>query len=442
LHLIRPQLELLRQPSARLFFLAHAQSSLGTGAAYVGLLLIAYERFRSPWAITLVLLADLVPAMLLGPLFGAAADRWSRRRVAVLADVTRAGAFLALAAVDSFEATVVLALVAGAGTGLYRPAVLAGLPSLAERIYLPAATSLFEALDNLGLLLGPVVAAAVLALASPETLMAANGITFAISALLLARLRFGERPAGAERRRRQSSLLADAHDGLLAVARTRGVRAVAFATSAVLLFAGIFNVAELLLATDELGATSAGFSALVAAFGLGILGGSLSGGRTSDLPTLKRGFLLGLLVTGLGFAGSALAPALPLALVTFALAGAGNGLILVHQRLLIQTLVPDELLGRVLGITDALASWAFATSFLAGGAIVALAGSRPAILIAATGALCVWASAGLVLSGTWTDPNPPLPEKPANPPAGTAPLSSDHEIAPYGQHEASSSRGA
>ena len=64
---------------ARWYFAALAQSSLGTGAAAVALLLVAYERFRSPWAIGLVLLADVAPAMLLGPVFGAAADRWSRR---------------------------------------------------------------------------------------------------------------------------------------------------------------------------------------------------------------------------------------------------------------------------------------------------------------------------------------------------------------------------
>ena len=38
--------------------MAHAQSSLGNGIAYVSLLLLAYERMRSPWAIGVVLLAD------------------------------------------------------------------------------------------------------------------------------------------------------------------------------------------------------------------------------------------------------------------------------------------------------------------------------------------------------------------------------------------------
>src|ERR1700742_4215269 len=51
-----------RDRRPRLFFLALTQSALGSGAAYVAMLLVAYERFESPWAITAVLLADLAPS--------------------------------------------------------------------------------------------------------------------------------------------------------------------------------------------------------------------------------------------------------------------------------------------------------------------------------------------------------------------------------------------
>ena len=94
---------LREEPRARLFFLALTQSALGTGAAYVALLLVAYERFHSPWALSLVLLADLMPAMLLGPVFGAAADRWSRRSCAVVADLLRFVAFTGIWLVDDFD---------------------------------------------------------------------------------------------------------------------------------------------------------------------------------------------------------------------------------------------------------------------------------------------------------------------------------------------------
>ena len=110
---MRDVIGLLRaEPRARLFFLALTQSSLGNGAAYVALLLLAYERLDSAWAISLVLLADLLPAMLLGPVFGAAADRWSRRWCMVGADVIRAVAFIGIAVVDQFGLTLAFAALA------------------------------------------------------------------------------------------------------------------------------------------------------------------------------------------------------------------------------------------------------------------------------------------------------------------------------------------
>ena len=63
---LRPIIELLRrEPWLRPFFLARAQSSLGTGAGYVGLLVLAYDRLESAWAISLILLADFLPTTFL-----------------------------------------------------------------------------------------------------------------------------------------------------------------------------------------------------------------------------------------------------------------------------------------------------------------------------------------------------------------------------------------
>ena len=55
---------------ARWFFAAHLQGALGAGAGYIALILLAYERIGSAWAATAILLAELVPLMLLGPLDG------------------------------------------------------------------------------------------------------------------------------------------------------------------------------------------------------------------------------------------------------------------------------------------------------------------------------------------------------------------------------------
>ena len=384
---------------SRSFFLALTQSALGTGAAYVALLLIAYDRLQSPWAISLVLLADLLPAMLLGPVFGAAADRWSRKWCAVGADVIRAGAFIAIALVDDFAATVGFAVLAGAGTALFTPATLAGLPSLVSKARLPAATSLYGAIADLGFTAGPGIAAAFLIVAGPADILIVNGLTFAASAVILARLRFGAPAPGARRAHGSTvpSLLREAREGLGVVARMRAIRVVIAGSTAALFFGGIFNVGELPFARDEIGTSDAGYSILVALFGLGFVLGSLAGSSGGSPRLLRRRFLQGVMLMGLGFLLSGLVPTLGIALVGFTLAGFGNGLLLVHERLIVQEDVPDALMGRAFGVKDALASWAFGVAFVAAGYLLTLVSPRELVLAAGVGGLLVCACSALAL---------------------------------------------
>jgi MFS family permease len=221
-----------------------------------------------------------------------------------------------------------------------------------------------------------------------------NGATFALSAVVVAKLRFA-RVAATDNHTR--SLISEAHEGLRALWRMGAVRVVVLASSGALFCGGLFNVGELLLATEELDAGGAGFSALVAAFGVGVLVGSLAGAAGGGLQRLKRRYLAGLLLSGVGLLACAAATSLGTALAGFAVAGYGNGALLVHGRLLIQTSVPDGLLGRVFGIKDALTAWAFTGAFLAAGGLLSAIGPRSTILLASAGGAAVWALAVVAL---------------------------------------------
>ena len=115
---------------ARWFFLAHLQGGMGAGAGYIALMLLAYERIGSAWAATAVMLADLVPSMLLGPLLGGLVDRTSRLGCAIASDVVRAAAFAGLMFCGDIGPMLALALLSGVGNALFRPATAALLPSL------------------------------------------------------------------------------------------------------------------------------------------------------------------------------------------------------------------------------------------------------------------------------------------------------------------------
>lgn len=384
-------IDLLRlEPRGRVFFAVLTQSSLGTGAAYVALLLVAYERYHSPWAISVVLIADLLPPMLLGPVFGAMADRWSRKRCAIAGDVVRAFAFIALPLVSSFPATVALALVAGTGTALFTPSTLAALPSLVSPPRLPAATALYGAINDFGVAVGPGAAAAVLLVADPEFILSVNGATFVVSALALTRLDFGRAPERDEAPwAERASLLGDVKAGLTAIRGFRGLWAVLGTSSAALFFGGLVNVGELPFITEELDSTQALYSAVVALAGTGIVLGSLAGGSGGQGPTLVRRFVASLLVIGVGFVLTGLAGRAEVVLATFGLAGLGNGLMLVSERQIVQATVPDSMSARIFGVKDALGAWAFATSFVLAGALISASSARTVILLSGLGVAVV-----------------------------------------------------
>jgi MFS family permease len=396
-------LDLLRHERvARVYYAVLAQSALANGAAYIALLVVAFDRFNSAWAISFILLADFVPAMLLGPVFGAAADRWSRRNCLIVSDLIRGTAFLGIALVDSFTATVALALLAGTGTGLFNPAALAAIPSLVKPERLPAATALYGAITDLGFIAGPALAGLLLLFGGPDVILYANTATFALSAIVLSRLPFGAAPHVEEAETAsRPGLLREAREGVSAIAGMVGVRAVILASGAMLLFAGLFNVAELPFAKEEIDAGAAGFGALSAVYGLGFVGGSLSGSRGGDTAVLKRRFLGGLALVGAGFIACGVAPGFAAALPAFALAGIGNGLILVYERLIIQTTVDDSVMARTFGVRDGLSAWGFAAAFLAAGGLIEALGVRTVLVVAGVGGLLVWALSSFVLRHTW-----------------------------------------
>jgi len=389
----RPVTSLWRtERRARWFFAAHLQGALGTGAGYVALLLLAYEQLGSAWGATAVLIADLAPAMLLGPLLGGLIDRTSRLGCAIAAELIGALAFAGLIFANGTMMLVGLALAAGFGSALLRPATCALLPAVVTPASLHAANGLFGAVREIGQLIGPAVAAGLLLIASPELVLGLNAVTFAASAFLMTRLRGHVEPGTPDTAEDAGP------SNVIGVLKEPFTRSLVLTSGAVMLVAGATNVAELVLAKDQLGGGSSGFALLVAAFGCGMLTGSLSGARSDD--KLRGRYLLAIALLGVGLLGTAAAPILPLAMLAFAVAGIGNGLFLVTVRVLMQKLIPEPAHGRAFGLLDAIDSWGFGAAIVAGGALAASLGGRATFALAGALALVVLFTAARVVRGT------------------------------------------
>ncbi|HET6832182.1 MAG TPA: MFS transporter [Solirubrobacterales bacterium] len=379
-------------------FVAHVQSSLGTGAGYVVLVLLVYERFDSPWALTVILLAGFLPSMLVGPLLGALVDRWPRRTCAIAADLIRASAFVGIGAIADFAAMAALAFVAGAGESLFRPAILAGIADSVEDEdgSLAPVTSLYSAIEDLGITLGPALAGVALLIIDPAGVVLVNGMTFAVSALLLVGVDLDRHRSERSEELGRPSLLAATGESFRALRGMPRVNAVIVASSLALAFAAMINVAEVLLAKETLDAGDSGYSALVAVYGVGIVVGATLVSRVKAGGEMKL-LLGGILLFGVATLGSGLAGVLGVALLTFTLAGCGEGLEGVTGRLILQRDVPRNLQGRVFAVKETAGSWGFGLAFVAGGALASLLEPGQVFLIAGAGAISVALATALVL---------------------------------------------
>jgi MFS family permease len=388
---------------ARRFFAAHAQSCLGTGLAYVALPLLAYDRFDTPWAIAAVLLPDLLPAIVLGPLLGALVDRIGWRTCAVVADVLRALAFVLVMSADSLPAMMVGAFVAGIGTALFTPAALAGLPRLVDGDDgKAAAMGLYGAIDDVGLTAGPAVAALGLAVVSPETLIGINAFTFAISAVLIGSVAVR---GGTRVTRATTSLFADARAGVRELASRPEIRTLLGSSAGVVFCIGITNVGEVVLAREVLHVGDSGLAAMVAAGGLGTVLGSLcTRFTTAGAWAWRYAYVIGVGCLAIELVACAVLNSYWLAVPALALGGFGNGLALVHDRLLLSHSTPASLHGRLFGLQKTCVSFAFAISFLTSSALIAQLGVQAAFLIAAIGLTVVMASALPRLRRAWPAP--------------------------------------
>jgi MFS family permease len=387
------------EPAARRLLAAHVQSSLGNGAAYVALLLIAYERFHSPLAVSAVLLCEFVPMLLLGAVMGAVADRCSRKAILVSADVLRAAAIVGLALVDSFAATVALAALAGVGQAAFTPAVMASLPSLVSEKRLPAAMGVYGAVQEFGFTVGPLLGAAAFAAIGTSGVLFANAVTFAFSAALLVTLPLTRTTGAAAATERKPPLLQSVRDGIGALRSNRAAWTVVLSSTFFVCFFGAMNVAEVLLVNSTLGGGAAGYAYVTAAMGLGVTAGSLLAARGESPEHGRRLYLSGIALCAAGMAVCAVAPVLTVAVVAFLFIGLGNGVALVSEGVLLQQVIPDAIKGRVFGLKAAMISGAFLVAYFGGGLLTAWMGPRGTFALIAAGSAVVCLVARFVLAG-------------------------------------------
>jgi MFS family permease len=390
------QLALLRNPpSFGLLALATLASGVGTWLAFVALTVDVYDRTRSATWVSALLIADFLPAIVIGIAAGSLVDRTSRRGLMIASDLVRVVVFATLPFANDAALIVALAAVAGFATGFFRPAVYAGLPNLVRDEDLTGANSILQTTENIALAAGPIAGGVLVSATGPGPAYFINAATFLVSAALIVRIpgHLLQQVTAAGR-----GYLRDLADGLGLIVRSRALLTVLAAWNVVMLATALENVAEVVLAKDAFSAGDFGYGLLVGTTGFGLAVGSLSAGQFLENRSLATVYGAAIGLVGLGLVAAAASPNVWVAALCVVVVGAGNGAAVVCNALLVQRGAPDALRGRaftvlmssnyvVLGlgmllagpVTDALgprAVWAIAGGLSCAAAVVGLALAR------------------------------------------------------------------
>jgi MFS family permease len=391
----------------RRLLLARTVSHVGDGIALLALLLLVQGERGTGASVGALLLATAIPRFL-GPLAGVVVDRVEQRSVMVACDVGQAAIFGGIAWFDpSFP--VLLAMVAIAATldTLFAPAGRSALPALVRPEQLLRANAWIGMSLNIQVAVGPVLGGLLVTWLGVRGALAANSLSFVISALVLLGLPALRAPsAGTDGR----GFLAVGVEGLRFAWRNRVVRTLIVALFLGVAFAGLDDVALVFLVRETLGGGPLAFGLVTGAYGLGMIAGSLGLSWKGTVAAAGTVFLLGWVASGVGAILTGVAPLIAVAAVAQAVAGVGNAIDVVAMDTLVQQAVPREMLGRVFGLVGTAPYAGHAVAFGAGGFLVDATSPRVVFLIAGLGVLLVLVPVMLALRRVPQVASDPEPE--------------------------------
>jgi MFS family permease len=376
----------LRHRNYRLFFWGQLVSLIGTWMQQTGMSWFVYEITNSKFLLGLVSAIGSAPMMLFSIWGGSVADRYPKRSILVATQTAQMiCAFLLAAGVWAGFASstfiMIVAAVNGIAMGFDMPARQAFTVEMTSREDLLNAISLNSSIVNGARVVGPSVAGVTIAALGVAPCFFLNGLSFVavIAGLVMMQLPAFPRPD------RAVSAGEHAWHGVLYSARHQRVRTILLLFLAVGVFGWSYAVLMPAFARDVLDRGANGYGVLMSASGLGAFVGALVVATYGHRFTPRKLALGGIWLFSAAVLGFSVTRNFYLALGFLFAAGFGMLLFFSTSNTVLQTIVPDEMRGRVMGVwslvfgamiplgsleAGALAHWLGAPFALAFGAIV------------------------------------------------------------------------
>ena len=379
----------------RLLFAAFVVNQTGFWLSHISMQGLMVELSgNDPLWLGFLFFALFIPAFVLAPIAGVAADRFDRKRIILIcyASVSALmGVLTALTASDALGPRLLLglALVLGAAFAFSGPASFALAANVVPDADLPSAVSLQSAANNLTRVLGPALAAPLVATSHFEIAFAFFLVAGLVAAVITGLMRVPALAYDDD----DSGMLARLRSGF-DHARERKPAVPALLTVAALSLFGVSHVALLPVYAEVVLGQKAAFAWLVAATGLGATLGALVTGQRKEAPTL-RGSAVRMAGYAIALGVFASTSNLWVALIAQFVIGYFYFSVMTGLQTLIQQIVDDSKRGRVMSLFQV--AWAGLVPF--GGLGMGIAGNTVGVVATLLGAAACCGAFALAM--TW-----------------------------------------
>ncbi len=339
-------------------------SQIGSQAFAIAMMFWIKHATGSATLMGMIMMVSMLPSVILGPLGGAFADRYSRRSIIIFSDLLSGIAVLALAglmflAPDTNDLIIVWlfavsVLVAVVGS-FFRPAISASIPDLVPKAKVTAANSLNQFSVQLATFIGQGAGGVLFRLLGAPVLFLVDGLTYLFSALSESFIKIPQtfREKSEERANVFAEFKSDIAEGLHYVWKRTGLRNLLFGAA----FLNFFSMPIILLlpfyVEDFLKARPDWYGFILAAFGVGAMLGYLAAGvlrLSGQARSVAMVIVLFCQTLGLGSLGIITIPVV--ALLAMFLIGIMNGFFNVNIMTVLQISTPSEIRGRVFGLLN------------------------------------------------------------------------------------------
>ena len=172
----------LRNPAFVRVLAVQLAGRLGEGIALVAMPLLVYDLTGSAELLSLIFVLQLLPRVIFAPISGMLADRLDRRRVLLVSNTIRALLAISLVFADQAWQVAIVATLIALGSTIAYPAEMAALPMVVPPSQLVHAMSVTQVAGSAIRVVGPTLAAGIVAATGPSPAFGVQAICFFVAA--------------------------------------------------------------------------------------------------------------------------------------------------------------------------------------------------------------------------------------------------------------------